>query len=157
MEFLFLLSGQTNEDYLKQGMDIFESRIKHYIKFDIKEVKLNKKEQKKDTEEQMKKEGSALLKHIKSTDFVVLLDEHGQELTSKKFAAFLQKKMNAGIKRIVFVVGGAYGFDRQVKERANAEIAISRMTFPHQLVRLLFLEQLYRAFTILKGEPYHNE
>ncbi|MFW6020184.1 MAG: 23S rRNA (pseudouridine(1915)-N(3))-methyltransferase RlmH, partial [Bacteroidales bacterium] len=145
MEILFLLSGQTNEDYLKQGIEIYKSRVNHYVKFDIKEVKLNKKEQKKEPEEQIKKEGAALLKQIKSTDFVVLLDEHGQELTSKKFAAFLQKKMNAGIKRIVFVVGGAYGFDKQMKERANAEIAVSRMTFPHQLVRLLFLEQLYRA------------
>ncbi|MCF8219490.1 MAG: 23S rRNA (pseudouridine(1915)-N(3))-methyltransferase RlmH [Bacteroidales bacterium] len=157
MEILFLLIGQTSEDYLKQGMEIYQSRIRHYIKFDVKEVRLNKKELKKDPEEQKKAEGSALLKQIKTTDFVILLDEHGQEYTSKKFAAFLQKKMNAGKKRIVFVVGGAYGFDKQITERANAEIALSRMTFPHQLIRLLFLEQLYRAFTILKGEPYHNE
>lgn len=157
MEILLLLSGQTSEDYLKQGMEVYESRIQRYLKFYVKEVKLHKKEQKKSPAEQKKAESIALLKQLSTTDFVILLDEHGQEFTSKKFAGFIQKKMIAGIKRIVFVVGGAYGFGNQMKERANAEIAVSRMTFPHQLVRLLFLEQLYRAFTILNGEPYHNE
>ena len=157
MEILLLLSGQTSEDYLKQGMEVYESRIQRYLKFYVKEVKLHKKEQKKSPAEQKKAESIALLKQLRTTDFVILLDEHGQEFTSKKFAGFIQKKMIAGIKRIVFVVGGAYGFGSQMKERANAEIAVSRMTFPHQLVRLLFLEQLYRAFTILNGEPYHNE
>jgi 23S rRNA (pseudouridine1915-N3)-methyltransferase len=103
------------------------------------------------------KEGDEILKHAAKADFVILLDEKGKSFRSKEFASFLQKQMNSGIKNLMFVVGGAFGFSDKVYEKADLKVSLSEMTFSHQMIRLLFTEQLYRAFTILKNEPYHNE
>lgn len=157
MEIVFLLTGHTDTEYLKQGMDIYASRIRHYVRFSVKEIKLNKKELRKQPAEQKKAEAITIMKHLEPQDYLVLLDEYGKQYTSREFSSFIQKKMNAGTKRLVFLVGGAWGFDESVKQRANAKLSVSKMTFPHQLIRLIFMEQLYRAFTILKNEPYHND
>jgi 23S rRNA (pseudouridine1915-N3)-methyltransferase len=157
MEIVFLLTGQTDADYLKQGMDIYARRISHYIRFSVKEIKLNKKDLRKQPAEQKKAEATAILKNLDNQDYLVLLDEYGKQYSSRDFSSFIQKKMNAGTKRLVFLVGGAWGFDESVKQRANSKLSVSRMTFPHQLIRVIFMEQLYRAFTILKNEPYHND
>lgn len=156
MEFLFLLTGVTTDSFVKEGMDLYASRIKHYVNFEIREIKPGKKGSKKLVKEQKKQEAAAIMKHLEKSDFLVLLDEHGKQYTSRRFADFIQKKMNAGYKRIVFLVGGAYGFDEALKNRADALLSLSEMTFPHQLIRIIFLEQLYRAYTILNNEPYHN-
>lgn len=157
MEIVFLLTGHTDADYLKQGMDIYARRIRHYVRFSVKEIKLNKKDLRKQPAEQKKAEATAILKNVDNQDFLVLLDEYGKQYSSREFSSFIQKRMNAGTKRLVFVVGGAWGFDEAVKQRANAKLSVSKMTFPHQLIRVIFMEQLYRAFTILKNEPYHND
>lgn len=157
MEIVFLLTGATDESYLKAGIELYAARVKHYVRFKIAEIKLNRKEQKKKPDELMKAEAAAVEKHLEPGDFLVILDEHGRQFSSREFSGFLQKKMNAGTKRLVFLVGGAWGFDPSIKKRADASLSVSKMTFPHQLIRLIFMEQLYRAFTILRNEPYHND
>ncbi len=134
----------------------YEKRVKNLIGFekiiipDLKNTKnLSEKQQKE-------KEGSLLLQKLVPSDFVVLLDETGREMTSRQFAGFLQKQMNTGLKNLVFVIGGPYGFSEEVYRRANMKIALSQMTFSHQLVRLIFLEQLYRGLAILNNHPYHH-
>lgn len=157
MEILLLVIGKTDADYLKEGMEIYQKRLKNYVKLEVREVELTRKMQKKQKTELMKAESALAGKHIQDDDFLVLLDEYGPQMSSREFATYLQKRMNSGLKRLLFLVGGAYGFDDQLRKRANGQISVSAMTFPHQLVRLIFLEQLYRAFTILNNEPYHND
>jgi 23S rRNA (pseudouridine1915-N3)-methyltransferase len=156
MKICFLVIGKTVEDYLKQGITIYEKRLKNYLPFEIKTVPEIKKTSGLSIDQQKTLEGKALLEHFTPADFVVLLDEQGKELTSTDFAVFLQKHMLQSIKSMIFVVGGPYGFSKEMYNRANDKISLSRMTFSHQMVRLIFTEQLYRAMTILKNEPYHH-
>ena len=157
MKITLLTVGKTDKDWVKQGIDIYASRMKHYFPFTIVEIPelINASSL---SQEQIKtKEGELILKNIKPTDDVILLDERGKEFSSMEFAKNLQDKISYTGKDIVFVIGGAYGFAEAVRQRSNSKISLSRMTFSHQMVRAIFVEQLYRAFTIMKGEPYHHE
>lgn len=156
MKTTLILVGKTNGKLFTAGIDDYAKRIGHYMPFNIK-VLPELKSTKSLTEEQQKsKEGEMILKVIFPSDDVVLLDEHGSEFRSIEFASWLEKKRNSG-RNLVFVIGGPYGFSPEVYKRANDKISLSRMTFSHQMVRLIFTEQLYRACTIIKGEPYHHE
>lgn len=157
MKIALLTVGKTDRDWVKQGLDIYVSRLKHYIPFSINEIPELKNVSAMSRDKIKAKEGELILKSIKPTDDVILLDEHGKEYSSTEFASLLQNKINYEGKDIVFVIGGAYGFSEQVYKRANSKISLSRMTFSHQMVRAIFAEQIYRAFTIMKGEPYHHE
>jgi len=147
--------GKTDNEYLKEGIQIFSKRLKHYIPHEVNELVI-KQSLKINPEEQKEREAQLLLKHLKPQDYLILLDEKGKEFSSTEFANWIQKKMNSGIKNLVFAVGGPLGFSDEIREKAKMQLSMSRMTFSHQMVRLFFLEQLYRAFTIIRNEPYHN-
>src|ERR1700761_9123992 len=153
MKITLLTIGKTEDSYLKDGMDKYLSRLKHYIKFEIVEIPELKNTKALSQEQQKVKEAELIFKNTLSTDHIVLLDERGSELTSVQFSAMLNKKMIASVQNLVFIIGGPYGLDDSVYKRANDKLSLSRMTFSHQMVRLFFVEQVYRAFTILKGEP----
>ena len=157
MKITLLTVGKTDRDWVKQGIDIYTSRLKHYIPFSINEIPELKNVSALSKDQIKVREGELILKNVKPTDDVILMDEHGKEYTSVDFASFLQKKISYEGKDIVFVIGGAYGFSDEVYRRANGKISLSKMTFSHQMVRAIFAEQLYRAFTIMRGEPYHHE
>lgn len=157
MKITLLTVGKTDKDWVKQGMDIYVSRLKHYIPFSITEIPELKNVSALSREQIKAKEGELILKNVKPADNLVLLDERGKEYSSVEFAKVLQDKINYEGKDIVFVIGGAYGFSEDVYRRANSKMSLSRMTFSHQMVRAIFAEQLYRSFTIIKGEPYHHE
>lgn len=157
MKISLLVIGKTDEAYLQKGLEIFLKRIPHYISFEMKLIPDIKNAKNLSEEQQKDKEGELILQQILSSDELYLLDENGIEASSVDFARFLEKKMLSGIKRLVFVIGGPYGFSGNVYSRAIGKISLSKMTFSHQMVRLIFAEQLYRAFTILKGEPYHHQ
>ncbi|MCI7311036.1 MAG: 23S rRNA (pseudouridine(1915)-N(3))-methyltransferase RlmH [Prevotella sp.] len=156
MKIEFLLVGKTTSKIFAEGMDDYVKRINHYLSFScvvIPELKNTKKL----TEAQQKTaEGELILKKIASDDYLVLLDEHGKELRSIEFATWMEKKQH-NTRKLVFVVGGPYGFSDEVYQRCNEKISLSKMTFSHQMIRLIFTEQVYRACTIIKGEPYHHE
>ena len=156
MKIALLTVGKTDKDWVKQGLDIYVSRLKHYIQFIITEIPELKNAASLSRDQIKGKEGELILKNVKQADTLILLDERGKEYSSTEFAKVLQDKINYEGKDIVFVIGGAYGFSDEVYRRANSKISLSRMTFSHQIIRLIFLEQLYRAFTIIKGEPYHH-
>lgn len=157
MKICLLVIGKTDESYLQNGIGIFLKRIPHYIAFEMKVIPDLKNSKNLSEQQQKEKEGELILQQINVSDELFLLDEQGMESSSVEFARFLEKKMVAGIKRLVVVIGGPYGFSNDVYSRANGKISLSRMTFSHQMVRLIFVEQLYRAMTILKGEPYHHQ
>ena len=157
MKVLLLGIGKTDEAYLQKGCDIYLKRLQHYFKVETHFIPDLKKASNLSPEERNKKEGQELLKFIEPTDIVVLLDEKGLEFSSRKFSNFLQKQMNTGAKRIVFIIGGAFGFSEELYGTAKHQLSISKMTFSHQMIRLFFLEQVYRACTILNNEPYHND
>lgn len=157
MKIVFLCVGATSESYLKEGCQIFEKRLKHYIPTSTEIIPELKKVNKISLTDRKKKEGDLILKALQPGDHLILLDEKGKEFSSRGFSGFLQKKMLSGIKRLVFVVGGAFGFSPEVYAKANGKISLSQMTFSHQMIRLFFLEQVYRACTIMKNEPYHND
>jgi 23S rRNA (pseudouridine1915-N3)-methyltransferase len=157
MKICLLVIGKTDEAYLQKGIEIYLKRIPHYIQFGMKTIPDLKNSKNLSEEQQKEKEGELILQQLSSSDDVLLLDETGMETTSVDFARFLEKKMVSGSKRLVFVIGGPYGFSGSVYSRANGKLCLSRMTFSHQMVRLIFTEQLYRAMTILKGEPYHHQ
>lgn len=157
MKIRLLVVGKTQMPFVKQGEDEYLKRLKHYAPV-VCDVIPDVKKPKNRTKEELKKlEGERILSAIEATDTLILLDENGKSYSSKKFSSFLQEKMLYGSKRLVFVIGGAYGFSSEVYNRAQGKISLSPMTFSHQMVRVIFLEQLYRAFTIIKGEPYHHE
>ncbi len=156
MKITLLSISKTEEKYIKEGIDIYLNRLKHYIKFEIIELPELKNTKHLSQDLQKKKEAEFFLKNILNTDYVVLLDERGTEFNSLLFADFLNKRMLASTQNLVFIIGGPYGFDISMYERANAKISLSKLTFSHQMVRLFFVEQVYRGFTILKGEPYHH-
>ena len=157
MKITLLTVGKTDKDWVKQGIDIYASRMKHYFPFSIVEIPELKNASSLSQDQIKTKEGELILKNVKPTDDVILLDERGREFSSMEFAKVLQDKISYTGKDIVFVIGGAYGFSDAVRQRSNSKISLSRMTFSHQMVRAIFVEQLYRAFTIMKGEPYHHE
>ena len=157
MKITLLTVGKTDKDWVKQGIDIYASRMKHYFPFSIVEIPELKNASSLSQDQIKTKEGELILKNIKPTDDVILLDERGREFSAMEFAKVLQDKISYTGKDIVFVIGGAYGFSEAVRQRSNSKISLSRMTFSHQMVRAIFVEQLYRAFTIMKGEPYHHE
>lgn len=157
MKITFLTVGKTEEAYLKEGIDKYVKRLKHYTKLSIIEIDELKNTKALTKEQQKTKEAELILKKISPLDHVVLLDEKGMELSSLQFAAYIDKKTIGSVSHMVFIVGGPYGFDATVYARANDKLSLSGMTFSHQMVRLFFVEQLYRAYTIIKGEPYHHE
>jgi len=151
-----MVIGKTEDAYLIEGTDKYLKRLKHYIHFNFLTIP-DVKNTKNLTETQQKaKEAELLLKQLTASDVVVLLDEKGKKYSSVNFAAYLNKQMIGSVQQLVFVIGGPYGFDERMYARANTLLSLSDMTFSHQMVRLFFTEQLYRAFTILKNEPYHH-
>ncbi|MBT3208428.1 MAG: 23S rRNA (pseudouridine(1915)-N(3))-methyltransferase RlmH [Bacteroidetes bacterium] len=157
MKFVLLVIGKTNVDYLNSGIEDYLKRLKHYIHFEIKELQGIKVSKKHNVSEIKEKEGKLILRNIKPQDYVILLDEAGKSFSSIQFSSFVENKTVSQNKNVVFVVGGAFGFSKEIYDRANDKISMSKMTFSHQFIRLLFVEQLYRALTIIKGEPYHNQ
>ncbi len=154
MEILLLCTAKTDDSEIKSLCGRYEKRLNHYIRFRMEEIQTPKiREEKKLTE----REGELILEKIHPSDFCILLDEAGREYSSEQLATQIQKYMNGGIKRVVFVIGGPYGFSEAVRQRADGMLSLSRLTFTHQMVRLFFTEQLYRAFTILRNEPYHHK
>ena len=148
--------GGTVDKYLKTGVDEYLKRLSHYTRFSITEIPDLKNASKMSREELKKREGAEILKKIKSDDFVILLDERGKLYSSEEFALLIQGKMNQSTRNLVFVIGGAFGFSEDMYQRAQGKLSLSKMTFSHRMIRLLFTEQLYRAFTILRNEPYHH-
>lgn len=158
MKICLLTVGRTTNAAIARATEQYALRAGRYIDFEMTAVADVRTTRTTTEERQREAEGAALLTAIKPGDFVWLLDEHGREYTSREFASEIQRRMAAGVtKRILFVVGGPYGFSQAVKDRADALLSLSRMTFPHELVRLFFAEQIYRAMTILRGEPYHHD
>ena len=157
MKITLLTVGKTDRDWVRQGLDVYTSRLKHYIPFVITEIPELKNVSALSKDQIKAKEAELILKNVKPTDDVILLDERGREYSSMEFAKVLQDKISYIGKDIVFVIGGAYGFSDDVYRRADSKISLSRMTFSHQIVRTIFAEQIYRAFTIMRGEPYHHE
>ena len=157
MKISLITVGKTEDKYLIEGIDKYLKRLKHYIGFTIIEIPELKNTKNLSEEQQKSKEAELLFKHINNTDHVVLLDDKGKEFSSTQFAEYLNKKMIGSTQHLVYIVGGPYGFDKTIYDRANDKLSLSRMTFSHQMVRLFFVEQVYRAYTILKGEPYHHQ
>ena len=157
MKITLLTVGKTDKDWVRQGLDIYVSRLKHYIPFGIVEIPELKNVSALSKEQIKNKEGELILKNIRQADDVILLDERGKEYTSVELAKIIQDKISYAGKDIVFVIGGAYGFSDAVYQRSNSKLSLSKMTFSHQMVRAIFAEQIYRAFTIMRGEPYHHE
>ena len=157
MNIRLLLVGKTEEAYLKQGIQLYSDRLGHYCKFSIVEIPELKNAKSLSREQIKTREGELILKNISTSDYLVLLDERGKMFTSVEWARDMEKKFLYSSRDITFVIGGSYGFDAAVYERADEKISLSKMAFSHQLCRVIFLEQLYRMFTIIKGEPYHHE
>lgn len=156
MKITLLTVGKTDVRWVREGLDLYVSRLSHYVRFSLKEIP-ELKNVSAFTKEQIKeKEGELILSSLTPGDFVVLLDERGRKYRSVEFADFIRERLNRGAD-MVFVVGGAYGFPQKVYSRADSMMSLSDMTFSHQMVRTIFAEQLYRAFTIIRGEPYHHE
>ncbi|KUF44276.1 23S rRNA (pseudouridine(1915)-N(3))-methyltransferase RlmH [Myroides marinus] len=157
MNIKLLAIGKTDSKPLQTLMDEYMKRLSFYIKFDLEVIPDIKNAKNMSEAQQKQKEGELILSKIGPTDQLILLDDKGKEFTSIGFADELQKKMNSGIKTLVFVIGGPYGFSDDVYKNAKGKISLSRMTFSHQMIRLFIIEQIYRGFTILKNEPYHHE
>lgn len=156
MKTLLLLVGKTTDKYLSAGINDYAERISHYMQFDITVIPALKNAGSMSPEQQKVREGNMITQQIEPQDTVVLLDERGQQMSSMELARWLQKKQLTA-RRLVLVVGGSYGFAREVYDRADEQLSLSRLTFPHQMVRLILTEQIYRACTILKGEKYHHD
>lgn len=156
MKITLLVVGKTTDKYLIEGIEKYTKRLIHYCKFQIVEISELKNTKSLSEEQQKEKEAELIAQKITATDHVILLDEQGKQFTSVEFSKEINKWMNQSVSSVVFVIGGPYGFDQKIKNRANAEISLSKMTFSHQMVRLFFVEQIYRAYSILKGEPYHH-
>ena len=157
MKIKLIAIGKTDDKNLQTLIETYQNRLKHYINFELEIIADIKNVKNLSEVQQKEKEGQLILSKILPTDQLVLLDDKGKHFTSIEFSEYLQKKMNTGLKQLVFVIGGPYGFSEQVYKKANGKISLSKMTFSHQMIRLFFIEQLYRGFTILKNEPYHHE
>ena len=156
MKITLIVIGKTDNTQLLSLMEDYSKRLGYYVSFEMDIVPDIKNAKNLSETLQKKAEGDEILKRITTSDTLILLDEKGKTYSSEKFSEFLQKKMNSGLKNLVFVIGGPYGFSEEIYQRANGKLSLSTMTFSHQMVRLFFIEQLYRAFTILRNEPYHH-
>lgn len=156
MTIKLLTIGKTDNKHLQMLIDDYTKRLSHYIKFEFDIIPDLKKVKNLTEAEQKQKEGDLILSKLTNTDVLILLDENGKQYDSIGFSSYLQKHMNSGIKQLVFVIGGPYGFSEEVYAKAQGKISLSKMTFSHQMIRLFVVEQLYRGFTILKNEPYHH-
>jgi 23S rRNA (pseudouridine1915-N3)-methyltransferase len=157
MKITLIAVGKTEEKYLTEGIDKYLKRLKHYIGFSFMIIPELKNTKNLAIAEQKSKEADLILKQISNPDVVILLDEKGKKYTSVGFAGYMNKQMIGSVQHLVFIIGGPYGFDARIYARASSSMSLSDMTFSHQMVRLFFVEQCYRAFSILKGEPYHHE
>lgn len=157
MNIKLIAIGKTDNKSLQTLIDDYTKRLSFYIKFDLEIIPDIKNVKNLSEIQQKEKEGELILSKVAPTDQLILLDENGSTFSSIKFADYLQKKMNSGVKTLVFVIGGPYGFSDEVYKKAQGKVSLSEMTFSHQMVRLFFIEQLYRGFTILKNEPYHHQ
>lgn len=157
MNIKLIAVGKTDNPALQQLISTYEKRLSYYINFDLQLLPDIKNSKSLSEEQQKIKEGELILSYVEPSHHFILLDERGKEYTSIAFADELQKKMNTGIKQLTFVIGGPYGFSQAVYQRANSKLSLSKLTFSHQMIRLFFVEQLYRAFTILRNEPYHHQ
>lgn len=157
MKILLLVVGRTTDPHVQALITDYSSRLGHYVPFQLEAIPELKNTRALSADQQKSQEAELIRRQLQPGDYLVLLDEHGRERRSVDFASWLDKKMSAGLRRLVFVVGGPYGFHETIHQQASEEISLSQMTFSHQLIRVLFVEQLYRACTILRGEPYHHE
>ena len=157
MNIKLIAVGKTDNPALQQLISTYEKRLSYYINFELQLLPDIKNSKSLSEEQQKIKEGELILSYVEPSHHLILLDERGKEYTSMAFADELQKKMNTGIKQLTFVIGGPYGFSQAVYQRANSKLSLSKLTFSHQMIRLFFVEQLYRAFTILRNEPYHHQ
>ena len=157
MQLSLLVIGKTDSAQIETEIKRYESRLKHYLPFELRVIPDVRRGSKLSAEDQKRAEGEELLRYITPTDQVYLFDERGKSYTSRAFASFIERAMVSGLRRMVLVIGGPYGFAPEVYERANGQVSLSKMTFSHQMVRLFAIEQLYRAQTIIRGEPYHHD
>ncbi|RWU04447.1 23S rRNA (pseudouridine(1915)-N(3))-methyltransferase RlmH [Pedobacter chitinilyticus] len=157
MKISLIAIGKTEDKYLIEGIDKYLNRLKHYINFSFTVIPDIKNTKNLTEAQQKSKEAELILKQLNNSDLVVLMDEKGKKYSSVLFAQYINKQMVGSVQNLVFIIGGPYGFDESIYKRANSSISLSDMTFSHQMVRLFFVEQMYRAFTILKNEPYHHE
>lgn len=157
MQIRLIAVGKTDHSAIQTLLEEYVKRLGFYIKFEMEIIPDLKNSKNLSETAQKEKEGELILKKVQTSDELVLLDEQGKQYSSVDFSDYLQKKMNAGLKQLIFVIGGPYGFSEEVYQRANGKISLSKMTFSHQMVRVFFVEQLYRAFTILRNEPYHHQ
>ena len=157
MKIKLIYVGKTSKSFLEDGEKEYTKRVKRYVPFETIELPDIKNAKKRSEAEIKNLEAETILKNIKPNDVVILLDEKGKEMTSVKFSKYIQKQFNSGSQGLVFVIGGPYGFSDSVYERSNDKLSLSKLTFSHQMIRMFFIEQLYRGLTILKGEPYHHE
>ncbi len=157
MEVKLVTVGKTDVPWVREGLDLYVSRLRHYVPFTLVEIPQLKNVSAFSQEQIKEKEGELILKQVAPGETVILLDERGRQYRSVEWADWIQRQLSLGGKGLVFVIGGAYGFSQKVYDRANGLVSLSKMTFSHQMVRTVFAEQLYRAFTIIRGEPYHHE
>ncbi|MFZ4455500.1 MAG: 23S rRNA (pseudouridine(1915)-N(3))-methyltransferase RlmH [Bacteroidales bacterium] len=157
MKISLLVVGKTTERYFNEAIDEYKNRLKHYIPFEMEVIPELKNTKNLSESQQKEREGELILKNVQAGDYLVLLDERGKEFSSIKFAEYIEKKTHTVSRRLIFVVGGPYGFSEKVYEAAQEKISVSKMTFSHQMIRMIFVEQIYRAMTILNNEPYHHE
>lgn len=157
MKICLLVIGKTDAAYIRTGIEEYEKRLTRYVPYEMRVLPDVKNSKNMSESLQKGKEGELILGQLQAGDVVVLLDEKGNQFTSTGFSGYLAQKMQSGIKRLVFVIGGPYGFAEDVYKRANDKLSLSKMTFSHQMVRMIFVEQVYRAMTIMNGEPYHHE
>ena len=157
MQITLLAIGKTDDKRLSQLIEVYKKRLNHYVKFNFEIIPDLKKAKNLSESQQKNKEGELILDKTQNSDTLILLDEVGKQMDSIAFSKYLQKHMNSGLKHLIFIIGGPYGFSDAVYQRANGTLSLSKMTFSHQMVRLFFTEQLYRGFTILRNEPYHHQ
>ncbi len=157
MKIKLLAIGKTDDKNLIELIENYKGRLKHYIRFELEIIPDIKNVKNFSEKQQKEKEGALILSQLQSSDQLILLDEKGKDFRSIEFSNFLQKKMNSGVKQLVFVIGGPYGFSEAVYKKSTGMVSFSKMTFSHQMIRLFVVEQIYRGFTILKNEPYHHE
>ncbi len=157
MKILLIQIDKTQESYLQNGIDLYLQRLKNYTTMEVMTINVPKNVRQKTVNEQKAEEAKLILQALLAEDVLVILDENGKEFNSVNFSKFIRQKQNASLKRLVFLIGGPFGFDQSIYERANEKLSLSQMTFSHQMVRLFFVEQLYRAYSILRGEKYHHQ
>ncbi len=156
MKITLLVIGKTDKDFVIKGIEEYRKRLVHYVPFEMVVIPDIKNTKNMSEQQQKQKEGALILSKVKPADTLLLLDENGKTFSSVQFSQFIEQKMINGNKNIVFVIGGPYGFSDEVYQAAQGKVSLSKMTFPHQMIRMIFIEQLYRAMTIIKGEPYHH-